>query len=86
FTTDFMYTWYRYAGEANLKSSANWRGGAPPAGSPLLFDSTFPKGQALVDWLSFVGATPTPGKLTPDIVWGNINTIDHMKTQIWASS
>jgi hypothetical protein len=86
FTTDFSYTWYRYAGEAALKSSANWRGGAPRAGSPLMFDSTFPKGQALVDWLSFVGATPNPGQLTPDIVWGNINTIDHMKSQIWANS
>jgi len=86
FTTDFMYTWYRYAGDANLKAAASWRGGAPQAGSPMTFDGTFPKGQALVDWLQVVGATPTKGELKPDIVWGNIISMDQAKTQTWANS
>jgi hypothetical protein len=86
FTTDFMYTWYRYAGDASLKTAADWRGGAPTAGSPMVFDGTFPKGQALVDWLDVVGATPTKGRLSPDVVWGNIKTLDSSKTQAWASS
>jgi hypothetical protein len=86
FTTDFMYTWYRYAGDAQLKSAASWRGGAPPAGSPMSFDSTFPKGQALVDWLDVVGATPTKGQLKPDVVWGNVISLDANKTQAWAQS
>ncbi len=86
FTTDFMYTWYRYAGDPQLKTAASWRGGAPQAGSPMSFDSTFPKGQALVDWLQVVGATPTKGQLQPDVVWGNIISLDANKTQAWAES
>jgi hypothetical protein len=86
FTTDFMYTWYRYAGDPDLKASASWRGGAPTGGSPMSFDATFPKGQALVDWLDGIGATPTKGQLTPDIVWGNIISLDQTKTQNWAAS
>lgn len=86
FTTDFMYTWYRYAGDPDLKASASWRGGAPGAGSPMTFDPSFPKGQALVDWLDVVGATPTKGQLKPDVVWGNIISLDQTKTQNWAAS
>lgn len=86
FTTDFMYTWYRYAGDANLKAAASWRGGAPGAGSPMTFDSSFPKGKALVDWLQVVHATTTPGQLMPDVVYGNIISTDTMKTQSWAAS
>jgi hypothetical protein len=52
----------------------------------MSFDSTFPKGAALVDWLEVVGATPTKGQLQPDIVWGNIISLDATKTQAWAES
>jgi hypothetical protein len=86
FTTDFMYTWYRYAGDAQLKTAASWRGGAPLGGSPMSLDDTFPKGKALVDWLQVVGATPTPGQLKPDVVWSNIISLDANKTQEWAQS
>ena len=86
FTTDFMYTWYRYSADPQLKNAAMWRGGAPPGGSPMSFDSSFPKGKALVDWLQLVGATTTPGQLLPDIVWGNIISLDANKTQEWANS
>ena len=86
FTTDFMYTWYRYSGDPQLKTAANWRGGAPGAGSPMTFDGTFPKGAALVDWLQTVGATTTKGQLKPDVVWGNIISLDANKTQAWAES
>ena len=86
FTTDFMYTWYRYSGDAQLKTAANWRGGAPFGGSPMTFDGTFPKGAALVDWLQTVGATPTKGQLTPDVVFSNITSTDANKVQTWAES
>lgn len=84
FTTDFMYTWYRYSPDAALKGAVSWRGGAPPAGPTLTFDATFPKGQALVDWLDVVKASTTKGQITPDIVWGNMISNDKTKTQTWA--
>jgi hypothetical protein len=86
FTTDFMYTWYRYSTDDGLKTAASWRGGAPIGGSPMSFDSSFPKGMALVDWLQNVGATTTPGSLSPDVVWSNIISLDNTKTQAWATS
>ncbi len=88
FTTDFMYTWYRYSTEASLRSAVSWRGGAPGGGSPMIFDSTFPKGQALVEWLSAVGATPPadPGKLKPDVVYANVRSTDPAMALTWATS
>jgi hypothetical protein len=86
FTTDFMYTWYRYSGNAELKAAASWRGNAPGGGSPMTFDPSFPKGKALVDWLQVVKATTTPGQLQPDVVFGNVISTDTTKTQTWASS
>ena len=86
FTTDYQYTWYRYSADPNIKSATAIRGGAPPGGSPMTFDSSFPKGKALVEWLQKVGATPTPGQLTPDIVYANIMSVDPSKAQLWSTS
>jgi hypothetical protein len=85
FTTDFMYVWYRYTPDATFKSAENWRGGAPPAGSPITLDTGFPKGQALKEWMDLV-IPGSNGKITPDIVWGNIISLDPAKTQQWAES
>ncbi|MEA2746192.1 MAG: hypothetical protein QOI41_335 [Myxococcales bacterium] len=85
FTTDFMYTWYKFSPDAALAGAASIPGGAPPGGSPITIDTTFPKGKALGDWL----ATVTPGsnnKVTPDVVFSNIASTDTMKTQQWATS
>ena len=86
FTTDFMYTWYRYSADPGLKSSIAFRGDAPGAGSPMTIDTSFPKGAALADWLSNVGATPVKGEVTPDVVFGNIESMDATKSQQWATS
>jgi len=85
FTTDFMYSWYRYTPNANLKSAVNLRGGAPVGGSPMEIDTSFPKGQALSDWLD-AAANIKGGKVTPDVVWGNIISLDAAKSQQWATS
>jgi hypothetical protein len=85
FTTDFMYTWYRYSPDAALAGATSMRGGAPGGGSPMTVDTTFPKGKALGDWL----ATVTPGsndKVTPDVVFSNIISTDPTKSQQWATS
>ncbi len=55
FTTDFMYTWYKDSTDTNLNASPwSWPGGAPGGGDPVAVDTTFPKGQALGDWLYYV--------------------------------
>ncbi|HEY8076857.1 MAG TPA: carboxypeptidase regulatory-like domain-containing protein, partial [Labilithrix sp.] len=51
FTSDYMYSWYRYTKDNGLKSAVNLRGGAPPGGDPMTIDTTFAKGKALGDWL-----------------------------------
>ncbi|MBX3189805.1 MAG: carboxypeptidase regulatory-like domain-containing protein [Labilithrix sp.] len=85
FTTDFMYTWYRYSPDADFKSATNLRGGAPGGGSPMTIDTSFPKGQALSDWLASA-ANVVGGRVTPDAMYGNVISIDPAKSQHWASS
>jgi hypothetical protein len=55
FTTDFMYVWYKYSTDTNLNASPwSWPGGAPSGGDPVGVETTFPKGQALGDWMYYV--------------------------------
>jgi len=85
FTTDFMYTWYRYSPDANMASATSMRGGAPGGGKPMTVDTSFPKGKALGDWL----ATVTPGsnnQVNPDVMFSNIISVDPAKAQQWATS
>ena len=85
FTTDFMYTWYRYSPDAQLASATSIRGGANEGGKPMTIDTSFPKGKALGDWLG----TVTPGsnnQVTPDYVFSNIISTDPAKSQKWAAS
>ena len=85
FTTDFMYSWYRYSPDAALAAATSMRGGAPGGGKPMTVDTTFPKGKALGDWLAKV----TPGSnntVNPDVVFSNIISTDPAKSQMWATS
>ena len=85
FTTDFMYSWYRFSPDAALSSATTMRGGAQPGGKPMDIDTSFPKGKALGDWL----ATVTPGsknQVNPDVVFSNIISSDPAKSQKWATS
>ncbi|AKV00117.1 Tryptophan synthase alpha chain [Labilithrix luteola] len=85
FTTDFMYAWYRYSGDPDLRSATDIRGGAPQAGSPMTVNASFPKGQALSDWLSVV-IPGSAGTASAEVVFGNIKSVDETKTQLWATS
>ncbi len=85
FTTDFMYSWYRYSPDAALAAATSMRGGAPSGGKPMTVDTSFPKGKALGDWLAKV----TPGSnntVNPDVVFSNIISTDPAKSQMWATS
>ena len=66
FTTDLSYSWITGSGSP-FNATAKW---VPNTAKddfydPLhtLVDTAFPKGQALADWLSGVGATTVPGEL-----------------------
>jgi hypothetical protein len=66
FTTDFMYTWYKFSSDTNLNASPwSWPGGAPPGADPVSVDTTFPKGTAFGDWLYYVsGIAPYNAEVT----------------------
>jgi hypothetical protein len=52
FGTDFMYVWYKDSTDTDMNASPwQWPGGAPIGTDPLTIDTTFPKGQALSDWM-----------------------------------
>jgi len=85
FTTDFMYTWYRYSPDEGLKSATSMRGGAPGGGSPMTIDSSFPKGKALQDWLASAAGV-AGGKVTADAIFSNVISNDPAKSQQWATS
>lgn len=64
FATDLSYPWYTQ-GPADFQSTANWVswGGTGVNPLPAMIDQTFPKGQALAEWLFNIGATPVQGNI-----------------------
>lgn len=64
FATDLSYPWYT-KGPADFQSTAQWVswGGIGVNPLPATIDQSFPKGQALAQWLLNVGATPTLGSI-----------------------
>jgi len=86
FTTDFQYTWYKFSPDTNMSSIGTIPGGAPAGGNPVKFDTSFPKGKALADWLKYVDPTVTYGEAKCDFVFDNVYDVQKTKTQTWASS
>lgn len=84
FTTDFMYTWYKYSPDGDVSTIGSIPGGAPPVSGPLTIDTTFAKGKALGDWLQNNGVSPS--NVTADAIYGNVTNLDPMRTQTWATS
>jgi hypothetical protein len=64
FATDLSHPWYT-KGPADFQSTAQWVtwGGIGVDPLPATIDQTFPKGQALAQWLVNIGATPTLGSI-----------------------
>ncbi len=85
FTTDFMYTWYKFSPDAVAKTIGTIPGGAPTGGNPFTLDTSFPKGQALSDWMN-VSFPGTNGKVQCDVVFNNVSSIDPAKGQTWSRS
>jgi hypothetical protein len=62
FATHYHYEWFKN-GPAELKGLANWGSGGGGSGSSYLIDQGFPKGKAMAEWLSNIGATPVKGSI-----------------------
>jgi hypothetical protein len=86
FTTDFQYLWYKQSPDANMRAVMPIPGGAPTGTNPVDLVTSFPKGKALSDWLSFVDKSVTPGTVTCDYVFNNFQPADPSKSQLWGQS
>lgn len=63
FATHFHYAWFKSSPDPAFQGLAEW-GSASSGSGPASIDTSFPKGQALADWLDAIGASSTHGKLT----------------------
>ncbi len=86
FTTDFMYTWYKLSSDPQMRSVGAIPGGAPvqSGGYSVALDQSFPKGQALVEWLKAAGSS-SPAQPSFDVVFANLSSIDKTKAQVWGN-
>lgn len=75
--------------ESIIQGSNAWKGTAnfTPStfANPALVDTSFPKGQALADWLSAIGATPTKGQFNLQNTFGRFNAVN-APAQRWVYS
>jgi hypothetical protein len=86
FTTDFQYVWYKFSPDPKLQKTADYPGGAPAGGSPVVLDTSFPKGKAFANWLQLVDPMGKYGEVNLDSVFDNLGHVDPASSQVWASS
>ncbi|MBL8718766.1 MAG: carboxypeptidase regulatory-like domain-containing protein [Myxococcales bacterium] len=86
FTTDFQYLWYKSSPDPAMKAVMPIPGGAPSGTNPVDLDTSFTKGKALADWMSYVDKSVTYGKVQCDYVFNNFSPADKTKAQVWAHS
>jgi len=83
----FASHWHRYwfsDGPAPVPSVGTWRDYNDPPNSIVgTIDTSFPKGQALADWLVNVGASTTPGQLTILDARDNVQAVNGAVAQQW---
>jgi hypothetical protein len=62
-------------GPAPWPTTANWLGVAADLASPVIaqIDTSFPKGMALADWLTAVGASPMQGQISLDMAQHSVD-------------
>jgi hypothetical protein len=64
FATHYHNTWFKDSPADDWRNAAKWGGRAQEKDDHIYdIDSSFPKGKALSDWLSNVGAAIQPGKI-----------------------
>jgi len=86
FGTDFMYTVWKDSSDPNLADAATIPGGAPSGADLIDIDTSFPKGKALADWLSWLYPAQAYGTATLDVVYDNVRAANPAETQVWGRS
>src|ERR1017187_3516681 len=86
FTTDLQYIWYPHSSDPNLAASVATVSNMNTGVSPVDLDTTFPKGKALADWMSYVNPTDAYSQVSCDQVWDNFTGVTRPAWQVWATS
>ena len=74
FASHFHYTWFK-KGATDLQSTASWMNNADAPDQDVTVDTSFAKGVAFSEWLTEVGATPTPGQMPMTELRRNVTTV-----------
>lgn len=87
----FASHWHNYwleHGPDPLPKTADYDEEQPDLPSPFtaLIDMSFPKGQALADWLASVGGAPSPGELVIKDGQHSVNSVDPTMSRRWIYS
>jgi hypothetical protein len=83
FASHWHHLWFS-GGPAPVPSIATWRDlNDPPDPSTGIINTSFPKGQALSDWLVIVGASTTPGQLVIREPRDNVTQVNPMLATEW---
>jgi hypothetical protein len=86
FGTHFMYVWYRYSPDNALGATLDIAGGVQEAQSPMVIDTSFPKGKALADWMKFLDPGLRYGQIPGNTVFADLKRAMPATTQVWATS
>ena len=82
FATHFQYTWLKSSPAQDFRDIATWPGDKD-VGDDYAIDTTFPKGQALADWLVQTGASTTAGIIHLDNVTSSLGQARTPPAQVW---
>jgi hypothetical protein len=82
FATHFQYTWLKSSPAQDFRDIATWSGDKD-VGDEYAIDTSFPKGQALADWLVATGASATAGAIHLDDVTSSLGQARTPPAQVW---
>jgi hypothetical protein len=94
FASHYHYTWFQKSPHPEVRSLAEWSVGYPDAGAPFgtapggldepfLVDQSFPKGQALAEWLVNVAATTKKGEIPINQPKQDVVGVDKTRATRW---
>ncbi|MBX3189420.1 MAG: carboxypeptidase regulatory-like domain-containing protein [Labilithrix sp.] len=83
FATHYHYTWFKQS-SPDFHDVATWNEPSSAYGKKTLsVDTSFPKGAAFAKWLSYNGASSTPGLLDVENPGSNVEAVNAKAAQRW---
>jgi hypothetical protein len=82
FATHFQYAWLKDSPAADFRGVATWDP-AKDIGDDYTIDTSFPKGEALAEWLTVTGASSTLGQIHLDNVAYSVAAVAEPPSQTW---